>query len=808
MSHSRRSLLKSLGLSLVASLKKLNYANTAGSSESPAPVPQEKESHASSPPFSSLHEALAAPASDWFGITAEGQSKHRESYYTVSGKDAERLSFDISNNQILCNLSRNGLLREACIATGLLPIELPDSGRLPLPGTRADKVLARGGPWLFAIRLGDAKPTNLDTLPGARVDLLGNFFPVFTRRYQTLQLQFLAFAPATQSNAAPPRAIITIIQIQNEGQQAASGALLVPENVRPLSELDDAMSGKGNDAVTCLDDTTWQTHFPEVNFTLQPGEHRAFTFALCLGESARELRQTGMTLRERPVLDWLNHTWQFHSSRMGRLSIPEGSFYADFLTRLEEVCRQAQLHMGDGTFGGSFFGSNILEETKIWAKDCFYAVLPMSLFQPELCAKAIPFFFQWGMPPRAYGRGVQRFPNSEPVTHSLGNSLAPLILSGAYYQMTADQSFFQEHPEILTAGRELLQKVVNSRRQHPFLFPSMYISDGDARGDFHTGTNVQVWYALHSMARLARDVYHDAYAAEQWSTFASKIKEEIVGHCIGIGPLGKQYWEGATYDRTFIVGHCGESSDATLMPFYGFCEADDPALIAHSRLGLSPHNPYYAAAIDGIWWYDGDAEWQPATFPGWTTGLAGASNETDLRQRLEQIGRLADVDGSILWWPYQYGATDPRQVERMAIVGKCAWGSAVYLCLFINNVLGLRVDMPERRVAFRPFCPWNRFTWEQCRLGRGLFDVAYERAVGGISAKLTNRNAVPFEAFFELTLPERAMAPHCKVNGQETDKFKVSKHYNRPSVQVVVSVAPNQARLFEVNYQNNNPERS
>jgi hypothetical protein len=110
--------------------------------------------------------------------------------------------------------------------------------------------------------------------------------------------------------------------------------------------------------------------------------------------------------------------------------------------------------------------------------------------------------------------------------------------------------------------------------------------------------------------------------------------------------------------------------------------------------------------------------------------------------------------------------------------------------------------MPERRVAFRPFCPWNKFTWDQCRLGRGLFDVTYERSSSRISAKLNNRNPVPFEAFFELTLPEGTTAPHSKINGQATDRFQVSKHYNRPSVQVVTSAAPDQAQVFEVRYQN------
>jgi hypothetical protein len=61
---------------------------------------------------------------------------------------------------------------------------------------------------------------------------------------------------------------------------------------------------------------------------------------------------------------------------------------------------------------------------------------------------------------------------------------------------------------------------------------------------------------------------------------------------------------------------------------------------------------------------------------------------------------------------------------------------------------------------------------------------------------------VPFEAFFELTLPEGTTAPHSKINGQATDRFQVSKHYNRPSVQVVTSAAPDQALVFEVRYQN------
>ena len=129
MSQTRRNMLKGLGFSLISVLNRPSDTNSADSS--PGHQDQKNESATPAPPFASWPEAMAASSSHCFGIIADGQSKHRESSYTVDGKDADQLSFDISNNQILCNLTRSGLLREACIETGLLPIDLPDSGRLP-----------------------------------------------------------------------------------------------------------------------------------------------------------------------------------------------------------------------------------------------------------------------------------------------------------------------------------------------------------------------------------------------------------------------------------------------------------------------------------------------------------------------------------------------------------------------------------------------------------------------------------------------------------------------------------------------------
>jgi hypothetical protein len=298
------------------------------------------------------------------------------------------------------------------------------------------------------------------------------------------------------------------------------------------------------------------------------------------------------------------------------------------------------------------------------------------------------------------------------------------------------------------------------------------------------------------MARIARDVYHDKHLAGEWELCAEKVKADLWEHCVGNGPLGKQFYEGATADWTFILGHDGEESDATIMPFYGFCEADDPAYVNHARVGLSPINPYYAPVVEGIWWYDGG--WTGSTFPGFTTALAGIRNEKELGERLHRIRQLADLDGSIWWWPYKYKETNLSAVVREP--GKCGWAAAVYLCKFVHDVLGLRVDMPDRKISFRPFSPWPQFRWKNCRLGRGLFDAEYRHQRGQIMAEITNRNNDTFQGLVEVVLPESTSPLNCRVNGQTTDNLKAAQRYSRPSVRVTSALPSGKALRLEVAY--------
>jgi hypothetical protein len=762
-------------------------------------------------PFSSLAEALSGPGSDFFGIGPDGRGKRPESYYHSVDR---YVSFDVSNNQILCSIAANGLLANACILRGVIPgPALFDN----LPGVFAQKELVGGGPWPFSVQLAGDEPVDLHSIAGVTADLLADLFPRFTYRRGTLLLRLLAFGPmAAAPTSVPPRAVIVVVHLDNEGDRSVEGVLRAPSEIPDLTQVEESSDhARSQEAMICLDETAWRPDPPQVPFKLSPGSSTVLAFGFLLGERGEELLRTSRALRERSVLQWLNDTWQHHSDRLGRLSIPAAPYFTEAFVRFRELCRQSVLRMADGRFGAGFWGSDFIgvsawASPRIWNKDNFHAMLPMAMLEPSLCRDSILFFLRWALPQAAYGASARRFPNPGRVTHSLANALSPLVLAGAYYQMTGDRAFFEDHPDILHGARDLLRAVLESRQGKPFLFPSLYLSDGESRGDYHTGSNLLVWYAFHQMARIAKEAYQEPSIAEQWSEAAAKVKGAILTYCVGECSLGRRLLEGANADGTWVTCHDGEETDVALMPFYGFCDPDDPALLNHSKLALSPENPLYARGVDGIWW--GDSHQPAATFPGWMTALAGSATEGEVLSRLEQIARLSDVDGSIWWWPYKSPETDPAKVRRRdpwfthevlgekqeVGVGKCGWAAGVYLCLFVNNLLGIRVDVPARQVSLRPFCPWPEFTWTGCRLGDSRFDFAYERRDGHVIGRITNRNASAFSAVVELMLPEGARVTACRCNGAAAESVEHSQRYGRPSLRARHVIAAGESFEFEV----------
>ena len=740
--------------------------------------------------FKNWPEVFDAPGSNSFGVTEEGRPKNGVTFYQAADPSSEEMTFDISNNHIMASISRTGLFRHVCIAKGLSrAAETPDS----LRGVRAEKELIDGAPWLFTLAMQDQPPVSLHALSGTSVDLLDNLFPVYAFHDKGWRVRLMAFAPQAAPHTAP-RAVATVLLIENLGTQPLRGtvttSLIALDNAAP--EAHQAMVGWEHSAGAITD------------FDVAPGQSQAIALVLLLGENRDELQNTALALRAHDALWWFNTTRSWHRGRLGELSIPDAPFYAESLVRQSELCRQAALYLPDGRFGGAFLGSDYWglkdwHSSPVWLKDTFYQMLAMSLFNPAQCADAILFFNQWAMPSEPYGRGRERFPNAPRETHSLGNSLAPFVLAGCYYRATGDKAFFTTHPELLDSARLCFAAMLKSRRyQDVFLFPSMYVSDGDARGDFHTGTNALAWFALQAMARIAREAYGNEVLSVEWNRLAQRVKTDMRRHCIGSGKRGEQFFEGANYDGTFVTDlYDGEESDAALMPFYGLAEPDDPALLRFCGMALTSENQFYNSAIDGVRWIDGDFK-NAATFPAWVNALAGAENEDAQSERLKRIAQLTDLDGSIWWWPYAARAQSPSNVARRNGAAKCGWAAGTYLCQFTHTLLGLEIDVPDRHFRLRPFSAFNEFCWTNCRLGIAVFDVGYARHGSVITAHVTNQNHEAFRGPIELILPLHAKLEACRINGEQSSAFQATNRFDRASIRVERTVEPGQDFAVEI----------
>ena len=570
----------------------------------------------------SFRDLFEIPQSEYFYAAISGGTGHPTSWYAGHPRDYVRsekqpfsrdssLSFDISNNYIQASIDIAGTIQAVQSSVGL------SAYKDDLRGVFAQKEMTGAGPWMVEILLdGSLLPPEREE---TRTGLLANLFPLTCFRCGGLACELLSFAP--QSGDAHPglAAVLQVLRLSNPGPSPVSGVIQSLEPDGPVL-IEEEIAGAG-----------WQD-WPAAGalpFKVSPGGETFLSLAWVLAASKGDASQVASRLRQKPADTWLEETLAFHGGRLGGLRISDG-YYADSLVRLEELCRQAGMCLPGGAFAGGTLGSNANPgpqgwwNRNVWMKDNFYAALAMALFDPGQCESAILFFKEWGVPSHAWGRGLSRYPNADPLVQSLSNSLSSLVLASAYYQTTANRVFFLDNPDFLPFAKGLLARIEASGL-HPgvSLFPSMYVSDGDARGDFHTGSNVVAWYCFRGMARICREVYQDVACAARWEAVSDAIHSDLQDRCQGEGSLGRQYFEGAFADGTFVALHDGEETDAALMPFYGYCETDDPGLIRHSHLGMTAFNPLYNPNADGIAWFDGGFGCD-STFPGFTSALAGA----------------------------------------------------------------------------------------------------------------------------------------------------------------------------------------
>ncbi len=712
------------------------------------------------------------PVSPHFGLTADRRPKDPRSRYRAGEPGKGNFTIDLSNNFFGCCLNAEGDVLRGVMQMAILPV---DTSLTPV-GAYVDRLLERGGAAALSVEL--EGPEGALPVEWLGLDLAAGRYPIVRRRKGPLLLETFSFVPETGDDAIPLAALMTLVRV------SASAPIRGTLRVSFAAGTQCCFAETGG---------------PDATFSLKGGESAGRRMLYALSQRDRSEGPDGPNAFQAAVRQSVSQSFQqterAMQSRFGSLTIDGGSFYAELYTRAAELSRQAITLTPNGGFGGSFIGSDEPVPSTVWMKDCYYAALAQCLHAPRLSELAIPFFFRWGLPAHALGDPARHGGALNAVSNSLGNSVSALVLAEFHFRQTGDAALFRRHPEWLVEAERVLESILESRRFEPYLFPSLYVSDGDARGDFHTGSNLLVWRAFSGMARLAREVYDRPDLADTWQEIARRIRASWMDFCVIHGSNGDSLAEGAMADHAVIALHDGEESDTTLMPFYGFCEPDDPLYTNTARAAMSAANPYFAAPVEGIWWY-AHGRWSSATFPGWVTALASAENEDQMLARLETIRGLTDADGSFWWWPYKHDTFSAGQPPERT-PGKSAWAAAVYQCVFLRNLLGITHDAARKTLAVRPFCPWPSFRWERCRLGTSCFDLDYRRAQGEISLAVKNRNGSPFQVAYEILLPVAANVGRCTLDGKPV---AVEQRVSRGRTLVCASISLNadQTARFQV----------
>ncbi len=753
----------------------------------------ELSTNAQKPIMDSSEAILRLKRSRSFGITeAGGWLGRNHSLYSLATEHRSALTFDVSNNQIAASFSPSGTLRQACVASGLQ--QLPETKLKG--GVYSTKRLLYGGPWeLQPVVDGSA------VLDGDKsVSLIENLLPMFVTSRNELTIHHLPFAPITRRNPKiSPRTLLNFYIFKNESAQPQRVQLVASRSAGVSLETDSSSnldSGQAQD-LSHVESTHGRVQVARLSsrgraiptsddgaIDVPAHSSRSVVYLWSLTENELEFRAVLEQLSTKSPYEWLEDTLLSRTQAYGRLEIPEDPFFAESLIRSAELARQTALRLSSGDVCGGFLGSDVDENQVNWVRDSYYAMLAMSLFDPKLCRDSIAYLMKWGPSPAVTGPSLARFPGAEPISQSLSNSVSGLCLAGAYYRSTGDHAFFRNHPEFLIRAGDILGRVLKSRRHSPMLFPSLYFSDGEARGDFHTGSNISAWYAFSSMARIAREVYKTASRAEDWQGTADEIQKSIEKDCVGQSEHGARFFEGSNADGTFVMGHDGEESETTLLPFYDYCAADDTRLRTHAALALTKDNPLYSKELDAIWWYNRD--WSSATFPSWITGLASAGTQQDIRYRLERIRSLTDLDGSFWLWPYRYGSEDLARPLRGDVAKKCGWGGGIYACRFVHDVLGISADAPSASFEFAPFLPWKQFTWHGLRLGNSHFDVHYRNDERETYISIRSWNSRPFSVCTIIVAEQGQTLDDLQVVGGGALHTSRSSRWSRPALRAQV----------------------
>lgn len=700
-----------------------------------------------------------------------------------NNKDFEHLTFDISNNKVLANMGIQGTLknitvyRDTYFANCSPPSGLTDGS---WPGVWAAKDNSSYGPYSFTLDI-LGQHYELDKVDwDFRTGLLDNLFPVteFTGPEGRFTIKLIAYAPVSSDGSKRIRGLVYGLYLENNSSEQLSGTIHLPKlfgnNRQAIGTYSWALFDP-YDYEMALADTDLIRY--DVPFELKRGEYIWVPVVFnMLGDSAlQEINKIGT-----PV--WLDQTTQYFRNMIGKMESPDDPYLAEFYERQVMEAFGSIAMSESGKIAGSNWGSYPATR-QIWMKDFYYSSLPFTMLDTGLAQKLILWFNEFGVRPR--GNILKGG-----VNHSLGISMASIMLAGLYYEYTGDREFFLQNQQLKDSWHQVIQELIASRQDPDiWLFPSKYISDGYIQLDYHTGSNVCVWFALISYANILEGVFNDRNNAVQLKEIADRVHSAILEKCTVAGPYGRQFIEATWRDgREAPMESDGEESDITLMPFYGFLPWDNPTYLNYMKFSMSEHNRLYQPDLHAITWFG-----VQSTAPGYLKGIcAGTDMESlfGIHGYLTEIRKVTDADGSVWWWNYGWPSEsipDYGQVVR-GVPGKSGWFSGIYASIFISRQLGLTFQAKSSSLKFTPFMLPGGISWNNFNLAGKRYSIDYHFDQNNVEVNLININPERLRMEFSLPLRPDQKGFQTYVNGNLFTDIQLNRYLNQDNISFLLDI--------------------
>ena len=321
--------------------------------------------------YKALGEVFGSSVSENFGFNEGYQPKNALSRYRIvapsndNSDDLTQAWFDVGNNNITCSIDANGLVEYPSVLGPLSGFIEGSSGMSSKEYNVGDYIT--GSQWTFSINDGN-QSTLLSNLKNPTLDIADNIFYKWKYRFNNLSVQLLIFAPEAEENPLipEPRALIVLANVKNTGNTNVNGKISLPGYACDAFKIDSSLkkaviygqaampiadSHKGSRAnfhpkyaevaptvagyeeVMLLDSTSCKPRFPDVLFSLKPGDSVNLPFAYLVGGGVTELKHTRDFVNSKSVLDWLNSTALLHKKATGNLIIPQDPMLAEMFTR-------------------------------------------------------------------------------------------------------------------------------------------------------------------------------------------------------------------------------------------------------------------------------------------------------------------------------------------------------------------------------------------------------------------------------------------------------------------------------------------